>query len=170
MLKVFVTNLGKYNEGQLIGEWLNLPADKIAIKRLKERIEIGRYYEEIFITDYETDIDGLKVGEYDNLNELNEMAETLNDLDESDREIIEAIMSEGYSLTEAIEMKDDVLMYYDVYDMTDVAYQYVDECGFLNNEPDFLRNYFDYEAYGRDMALEGTFIFTNNGNCVQIIR
>lgn len=170
MLKVFVTNLGKYNEGQLIGEWLNLPADKIAIKRLKERIEIGRYYEEIFITDYESDISGLKVGEYDSLDELNEMAETLNDLDEGDREIIEAIMSEGYSLTEALDMKDDILVYYDCADMTDVAMQYCDECGILDSVPENLRNYFDYEAYGRDMSFESTFIFTNNGNCIEIIR
>lgn len=170
MLKVFVTNLGKYNEGQLIGEWLTLPANTIAIKRLKERIEIGRYYEEYFITDFETDISGLKVGEYDNLDELNEMAEALDDLDESDREIIEAIMSGGYSLDQALEMKDDVLVYYDCYDMTDVAMQYCDECGILDSVPENLRNYFDFEAYGRDMSFESTFIFTNNGNCIEIIR
>jgi hypothetical protein len=28
MINVFITNLGKYNEGYLIGEWIALPADK----------------------------------------------------------------------------------------------------------------------------------------------
>ncbi|MCI6825117.1 MAG: antirestriction protein ArdA [Ruminococcus bromii] len=26
ILSIYLTNLGKYNEGYLIGEWLNLPA------------------------------------------------------------------------------------------------------------------------------------------------
>ncbi|MGX8950038.1 antirestriction protein ArdA, partial [Providencia stuartii] len=26
MISVFITNLGKYNEGELVGEWLELPA------------------------------------------------------------------------------------------------------------------------------------------------
>ncbi|WP_413788539.1 antirestriction protein ArdA, partial [Providencia stuartii] len=25
MISVFITNLGKYNEGELVGEWLELP-------------------------------------------------------------------------------------------------------------------------------------------------
>ena len=52
--------------------------------------------------------------------------------------------------------------------MTDVAYQNIEETGLLDGEPETLRNYFDYEAYGRDMSYEGTFIFTDNGNCVEL--
>ncbi len=26
VISVFITNLGKYNEGELVGEWLELPA------------------------------------------------------------------------------------------------------------------------------------------------
>jgi len=52
--------------------------------------------------------------------------------------------------------------------MTDVAEQYAEETGLLDSIPENLRYYFDFEAYGRDMRIEGTFVFTNNGNCVQI--
>lgn len=37
-LKVFLTNLGKYNEGELVGKWLELPATDEEIEEVKERI------------------------------------------------------------------------------------------------------------------------------------
>ena len=122
----------------------------------------------MFITDYETDITGLKVGEYDSIDELNELAETLEDLDEYEREIVEALISEGYDLEEALEKKDDCMIYHDCNDMTDVAEQYAEETGLLDSIPENLRFYFNFEVYGRDMGIEGTFVFTNNGNCIQI--
>ena len=89
MLRIFLTNLGKYNEGRLIGEWVELPCTDNELEAVKERIGIsdepdenGNYYEEWFITDYETDIYGVEIGEYDNLDKLNKLAETLENLDE----------------------------------------------------------------------------------------
>lgn len=35
------------------------------------------------------------------------------------------------------------------------AQQYVEDCGLLNDLPESLRGYFDYEAYGRDMFMDG---------------
>ena len=176
MLRIFLTNLGKYNEGQLIGEWVELPCTDEELEAVKERIGIsdepdenGTYYEEWFITDYETDIQGLKVGEYDYLDELNELAETLDDLDEYEREIVEAMISEGYSLEDAINKKEDCMIYYNCEDMEDVAREYVEETGLLDSIPENLQSYFDFEAYGRDMSFEGHFVFTNKGNCVQIL-
>lgn len=77
MLKIYVTNLGKYNEGFLIGKWLELPA-------------------------------------------------------------------------------------------TEVAEEYAEQVGLLESVPEELRYYFDFEAYGRDMEIEGNFVFTDSGNCIQI--
>ena len=57
--KVFITNLGKYNEGYLLGEWVTLPTTRDELKEVFKRIGIGRNdefgqtYEEWFITDYE---------------------------------------------------------------------------------------------------------------------
>ena len=176
MLRIYLTNLGKYNEGELIGEWLDLPCTDEELEEAKERIGIsdepdenGNYYEEWFITDYETDIHGLTVGEDDNLDELNEPAETLDELDEYEREIVEAMISEGYSLEDAIDKKEDCMIYYNCEDMEDVAREYAEETGLLDSIPENLQSYFDFEAYGRDMSFEGHFVFTNKGNCVQIL-
>lgn len=169
MLRIFLTNLGKYNEGYLIGEWVDLPVSDDELDAVKQRIGINDQYEEWFITDYETDIDGLTVNEYSNIEDLNELADTLENLDEYDREVIEAMISEGYTLSDAIDNKDNCMVYYDCDDMEDVAMAYCEECGILDSIPDHLRNYFDFKAYGRDMSFEGQFVFTSNGNCVQIM-
>lgn len=64
----FVTNLGKCNEGELVGEWVKFPTTANEIKAVFDRIGIGQKddfgcpYEEWFITDYDCYVDGL----YDN--------------------------------------------------------------------------------------------------------
>ena len=54
----FITNLGKYNEGALVGEWVKFPTTAEELKKVFERIGIGakddfgQTYEEWFITDF----------------------------------------------------------------------------------------------------------------------
>ncbi len=82
---VFITNLGKYNEGALVGEWVKFPTTAEELKQVFERIGIGakddfgQTYEEWFITDYDCYVDGLYdlLGEYANLDELNYLASKL---------------------------------------------------------------------------------------------
>ena len=51
--EAYVTNLGKYNEGRLVGEFLKFPTTTEEVQALLKRIGIdGVRYEEIFITDY----------------------------------------------------------------------------------------------------------------------
>lgn len=169
MLKIFLTNLGKYNEGELVGEWISLPISEEELEAVKERIGINEQYEEWFITDYETDITGVEVGEYDNLEELNELAETLEELDDADRIAVQAMLSEGFEFDDAVKKASDgdYMIYYDCDNMEDVAREYADETGLLSSIPENLQNYFDFEAYGRDMSFEGQFVFIDN-DCVQI--
>lgn len=167
MIKIYLTNLGKYNEGELIGEWVDLPISKEELETVKERIGINERYEEYFISDYETDIDGLTIGEYANIEELNEIAEQFNDLDEYQLLCLKALLENGAEPEEAINQIDDCMVYYDCSDMTEVAEAYCEESGILNSIPENLRYYFDFEAFGRDMSIEGTFIFIDN-DCVQI--
>lgn len=177
MMKIYLTNLGKYNEGELLGEWVTLPITEEELEKVLERIGIsdepdenGNYYEEYFITDYETDVDGLKIGEYDNLEELNELAETLENMSDEELEVVGVMLEDGCDFDEAIEKTEngDYRIYYNCNDMTDVAYQVIEECGYLNDVPDTVARYFDYEAYGRDLDIEGKYYMTDNGNCIEI--
>ena len=99
------------------------------------------------------------------------MAERIEELDEEESEVVKVLMSElGYTLDEAIDKVNsgDYTIYSDCDDMTDIAYQVVDECGYLNNVPDNVARYFDYESFGRDLGIEGTYIFTDDNNAIEI--
>lgn len=170
MLKIYLTNLGKYNEGILQGEWLELPVSQEELKEVFERIGINEEYEEYFITDYKCDF--YEVGEYENLDTLNEIAERIEELDEEESKVVKALMSElGYTLDEAIEKVNngDYRIYSECNDITDIAYEVVEECGYLNNVPENVARYFDYEAFGRDLGIEGTYIFTDDNEAIEVI-
>ena len=56
MMNIYLTNLGKYNEGELVGEWVQLPISDEELQEVFKRIGIdGKEYEEYFIADYECD-------------------------------------------------------------------------------------------------------------------
>ena len=44
--EAFITNLGKYNEGFLVGEWMKFPVTNEEMQEVFRRIGIGRRYEE----------------------------------------------------------------------------------------------------------------------------
>ena len=168
-MKIYLTNLGKYNEGELIGEWVKLPILQEELQEVFERIGINEEYEEYFITDYECDF--YEVGEYENLDTLNEIAERIEELDEEESKVVKALMSYlGYTLDDAIDKVDsgDYRIYSDCNDMTDVAYEVVEECDYFRNVPETVARYFDYEAFGRDLGIEGTFIFTDDNEAIEV--
>ena len=88
--EAYITNLGKYNEGALVGEYLKFPTTTEEVQALLKRIGIdGVRYEEIFITDYDGDMPELyaNFGEYESIDELNYLASLLSEMDENDLEV-----------------------------------------------------------------------------------
>ena len=126
-VKAYVTNLGKYNEGELVGEWVTFPIDEDEQAELFERIGIdtepnedGEYYEEYFMTDYDCDIDLYRYyGEYVDINTLNELAELLEFVDEDK---LDAVMEvESYkTIEDYVEAMDN---YEYINGMTDADYE-----------------------------------------------
>ena len=172
----FITNLGKYNEGALVGEWVKFPTTAEELKKVFERIGIGakddfgQTYEEWFITDYDCYVDGLYdlLGEYANLDELNYLASKLDDMSQDEYERFQAAMEIGdhtgsiqklINLTENLDCYD---VYPDIHDHDDLGRYYIEELDAMQ-VPEHLRNYIDYEAYGRDIALEESGQFTDLG-------
>lgn len=163
-IKIYLTNLGKYNEGELVGEWVELPIDEDELQEVFKRIGIsdepdedGNYYEEYFITDYETDIEGLSIGEYENLDHLNEIAEAIENLSDYDMKVFKNAVEAGFVDAEDIEDfdPDRFMLYEGVYDNQELG-EYIinDQYGGLENvDPDVLSNHFDYEMFGRDETI-----------------
>lgn len=79
-IKIALTNLGKYNEGELVYKWVELPATDEELTAAFEEIGINEQYEEFFISDYEAPL-GIQVGEYENIEKLNELAEALEGIE-----------------------------------------------------------------------------------------
>ena len=172
----FITNLGKYNEGELVGEWVKFPTTAEELKEVFKRIGIGQKddfghpYEEWFITDYDCYVDGLysKLGEYENLDELNYLASKLDEMSDSEYAQFQAGMEMGDhcgSLQEIINLTEN-LDCYEVYphieDYDDLGRYYIEELEVMQ-VPEHLQNYIDYEAYGRDVAMDENGSFTDQG-------
>ena len=66
-MQVYIANLGKYNEGEVVGAWFTPPID---MEDVKERIGLNEEYEEIAIHDYELPFD---IHEYTPISEINRL-------------------------------------------------------------------------------------------------
>lgn len=165
--RIFVTNLGKYNEGELIGEWLKLPFTDDELKNLLNRIGIsdkpdehGRCYEEVFITDYDSDIQSFKISEYANINHLNELIENIEDLSNDDFLAFQALILDGNEIEEALETAEEgkYCIYNDCKDMLGVAYAVVEKTGLLDNVSDVVKRNFNYASYIDELESENVYV------------
>lgn len=184
VFRAYVTNLGMYNEGDLVGEWVHFPIThdkgidlKEAIDEVLCRIRVdGKVYEEYFITDYGSDIDGLTdcFGEYENLFLLNYLGHKIQDMDCS-MEQLESMIEYGEftgSVDELINLIDNAecfLFMPDVKNDYDLGYEYAKNSGMFTEALQslgMLADYIDYESYGRDIRLQESGIHTENGYIV----
>lgn len=164
-LRAFVTNLGKYNEGELVGKWVDFPIDEDVFAEILEEIGVdGETYEEWFFTDYDCPID-LGLGEYVSLDDLNEAAEALAEWDEDEAEAV----ADVFGVDQLLVTTRDDYMFYNVDNDRDLGYEVAETAGYLEELPEFARRYFDYEAFGRDFRIEADGGYSNNGYFVERI-
>lgn len=156
-MQVYIVNLGKYNEGELGGGWFKLPID---FEEVKERIGLNDEFEEYAIRDYELPFE---VDEYTFIGELNRLWTIVEGLPDEIRAELSNLQSHFGSIGELHEHQEDIICHSDCDDMADVARYYIEETGALGEVPANLQNYIDYESYGRDLEIEGTFISTSHG-------
>jgi antirestriction protein len=159
MIKIAITNLGKYNEGELLYEWVELPCDDFA-----EVLELIGNPEEYFISDYECESLDVKIHEYADLDQLNELAETLSLLHSYELKIIRAIAeaNSGSTIEEALEIfKNDNYVYYDEKCLEDLAISLV-EFNYFGEIPKEIEYYIDYKKFARDLHYSG-YIETSYG-------
>lgn len=158
-MRVYIANLGKYNEGELVGEWFTPPID---FDNVKEVIGLNDEYEEYAIHDYELPF---SIDEYTPIDEVNRICGKIEELEGTPIfDELKDILGMWFSdIEELVEHMEDIICYSDCDDMEDVARYYVEETGSLGEIPSHLQNYIDYQALGRDMDLEGNFLVTSHG-------
>ena len=163
-MRIYLTNLGKYNEGDLVGEWLELPATEKEIEESFKRIGIdGINYEEYFITDYEDSI--FKIEEYSNLEYLNEIAEKIENLNDDEKIIFQYLKDyQNYDFEKTFEIieNENYLYYANIKNEEDLGEAISEDWEI----PENLINYIDYEAIGRDATFENWDIYKNIAICL----
>ena len=157
MLGVYLTNLRKYNEGELFGEWLYLPMDDDELK--KKFKEIIPDDDEYFISDYDDEY-GFSFGEYEDIFKLNDLLSQVDDM----TKVAGMMEWKGYDLEEAVEEQDN---YKYVPEMTGAEYEeeMVDECYDLQEKLGWINNYIDID-YER-MADDDSAIYEFNGGILR---
>ena len=170
IVKGYITNLGKYNEGILSYKLISFPiSDEELNKALKEigcmytdenGVVHNEFYEEFFFSDWECEIP-FDFGEYESIDDVNDIAGRVEALEAYEQEVLGVILGEHTSnIDEALRIveNDSYITWWDCDCMADVAERMAAEFGDLNDVPERLQCYIDYEKWGRDLKLEGTFL------------
>lgn len=172
LFEAYITNLGKYNEGELVGKTLKFPTTPQEVQALLKDIGVdGIRYEEFFITSFDGDVLGLYdyLGEYENLDELNHLACLLSELDQGELEKFEAVIDGGShtsSVADLINLTQNLdcfEFYPDIEGEEDLGRYFTEDLAI----PAELKDYFDYEAYGRDVSVNEGGHFAPGGYVVQ---
>lgn len=113
------------------------------------------------------DCEGIQANEYDCIGEINALAETIAEMDEDEATVLMCILGNHTSdFEEALKIVEsgDYVIYSNCNDMSDVAYCYMEATGMLDELPELAQRYLDFEMMGRDMNIEGTFLYCDEVN------
>ena len=171
ILSGYLSNLGKYTEGRPAGESVSFPTTAEHLKEVFDRIGIdGKNYGELHITEYQSSIPGLagKLTELESLDELNYLGELLKMQFDDDREKFAAAITYGdhtRDLQDIINLAQNLDCYWiypSVKTEEDYGHYLIEELDELEL-PEEAKNYFLYEEYGRDAAINDGGRFTEQG-------
>ena len=165
-IRVYIANLGKYNEGELVGAWLDLPQSREKIDEfLRDTVGLTldseeayakglrgeRVYEEYAIHDFEflQDMNGFtpNISEYASLDKVNVLACLIEQADEDCLEVIEALQNQIEKLN--IDEQISMLGHFVSGEYPDSVWRYDTE-GFDNEEEAF--GYHNVHELNPDLA------------------
>ncbi|MBD9844906.1 antirestriction protein ArdA [Enterococcus faecalis] len=160
-IRIYVANLHMYNSGNMLGNWFELPVSKQQIFRA---LKIGQegFGEEWIILDYEAPF---KIHEYESIDKLNHYAEKLEELPDFLITNLEEAM-EYEDLEQILENRGENFMIYgDVSTEEELGHEFVENVyGSISNlSQDQLERYFNYKAFGRDIAIESSGFYGSGG-------
>ena len=172
VFSVFAQNLAYYNEGELVGGWLDLPQPPEKIdKYLKEVVKIDSEHEEYEIGDVDnTSPFSYESMQWANLKDINNLAIIYSFLDEIQKEAVEAYLesesADDLGIDELINicLQVDEINYYqynfegieyskDCSPDVKMGYTMAEEIGlYYELEKLGAVNYFDFEKYGESYS------------------
>lgn len=160
MIRIYIANLRKYNEGDSTGKWIELPASDEETQEALKEIGISTEGSEYFISDFECDVPGICINKNLSIDDLNEIADQLLGMDDEEIKICSTIMkSENCTLDKAIEQKNNrqiiTLNNNNSNTALNLAYSYIQQVhgDVINMDKETLAEYFDFERFGEDLKM-----------------
>jgi len=154
--RAWVGCLSCYNSGRLFGKWIDgVECDDLESAGIATMETVGEYSayrcvkcfgDEFSVMDHENFL-GLITGEC-NTSEAAEAARQLAEIRDDEREIVIAWLSNGMEF-DLETMRDSYIGEYS--SDQDMAEEYISGTGLLDDAPEFLARYFDYESFARDL-------------------
>jgi antirestriction protein len=169
MVKIWVGNLGKYNEAISHGAWLTLPImhEEDFDEFLKEKCgigecdEFGQPYEEWHICDVDSDIPGITIGEYASVREIMELSELIEEIESLQDYEYKACLaymdSWNNDWSEALDIvqRNRYMHLPWIKDYYSLGEYFFEEGNYKNDISNFLLGFFDYEEFGEHMGSDG---------------
>ena len=168
--RIFLASLTAHTNGMIDGEWIDL-TDNNAMDKIDAFMD-EREGHKFFISDSSTSV-AMDIGEYDDPYELVEFVERLEDLDETQLDAFDAMVT-GLRLDREDALDKAESWEFDVIEWDwesieeSVGYYYAELNGYTNMADDTIRKYFNYEAYGRDICIESD--VCDNGKTIFVIH
>jgi antirestriction protein len=167
---VYVGTYGKYNDGSIFGKWLNLSdyADKEEFYAACHELHNDEEDPEFMFQDYENIPEGL-ISECSISDNIFEVIEAFENMEENQKAPFLIWCNNGHRKLSEEDINDlisdfesDYIGEYDSEE--DFATELVEERSDLS---DFAKQYFDYEAYARDLFMgdywsDGGYVFHNS--------
>lgn len=158
MARVYVGTYAKYNAGSIKGEWLDLEdySDREEFLEACKALHSDEADPELMFQDYED----FPRGFYSESNISEDLWDWL-ELSEDDRELL-AVYQEHVDSSADFSTAQDAFLGRGYNTKADWAHDTLEEQGALNDVPDHLRNYIDFESYARDCELGGDVTFVRH--------
>ena len=163
MLNIFISDLGRYNAGELTGKWYDMESEEgreEAAQAVADIEENGSG--EYFISDYESDWVDISAS-IGGLDEIIEVMAQVDEFEEFDQSVFKAVYSLNmYDMDDILRIVNNSEYSFVEVDerekayanpFTDLAYYYV-ENGLIEVDG-IAERYFDYERFGHDLMLNG---------------
>lgn len=165
-----IANLRKYGGGVIDDTELSFPATTEQVQAALQRIGVdGLRCQEVIILEYSIGVKGVAraLGEYAHIDELNYLASRLNELDPEELMKFTAAVEHGEyasSAEDLINLTHNLDRYelYPVQNAEEYGRWLIDELRAIELQEQAL-DYFNYESYGEDTAINESGTFTSYG-------
>ena len=153
IINVYVANLEKYEDGNLVGDWVSLPIKKKDFRDFlmtigkPQRIGIHDYYEN------NSAFNGFKIEDYEGIQELNKVCKRMERIEPYKVDTFNALYEALGDFEETLDcLESENYGFYEDKTMEEFAREYLEK---YFNIPPFLEKHIDYSGLADDMKAKG---------------